>query len=683
MIKSPTLSQKIFIRTMIVIGILSILIFFSFIVKKEVIGNTYLYVLLLTTILFLALKSFHEWYHFFNIKVEETPVSDQKFTVDILTTLCPEEPYKMITESLTAIKKISYPHTSYLCDEGNDPFLIDLCQKLDVVHVSRFTHENAKAGNINNALQQATGEICVILDPDHVPQVDFLDSIIPHFSDKKIGFVQIVQSYKNRVENLVCKAAAEQTYLFYGPMMMAMNHYGTVQAIGANCTFRRKALDSIGGHAAGLAEDMHTAMQLHAKGWKSLYVPEVKAKGLVPSTLSAYYKQQLKWSRGVMELLVVTYPKLFKNFTLRQKIHYGVLPGYYLLSIASLINFLLPIICIFSNQIPIKLYLSECMVIGTPWLVSQLMIRQYVQKWLINDNERGFHLLGGLVFLGTWWIHLMGIFYTLIRRKVPYEPTPKDDTNGNKISIIVPNLLMLLLSLLTFIYANYKAELSGYFFVMKLMLAINSFICIFNISLGFEPQMRSYYHKNVSGSRFNTTLKKFRDHLRPLKLDIYKKLSNYGMFLIIACFLMSIYFISTIESFKYTTIDDNKLINVISETDKDVLTDIHSLTYNSKIRILKPSMLIYPGIKVGYRALLVDDDKIEVLSASKYPDYHLEWYLIKLDLNKDYYRTLFISNENLAEFVIPENYRQYRLLLKITKDSKISYCLSQLNTPIN
>jgi cellulose synthase/poly-beta-1,6-N-acetylglucosamine synthase-like glycosyltransferase len=668
---------------MIFIGVISILIFFSFVVKQEVIGNTYLYALLMITLLFMAIKSFHEWYHFLNITVKETPVTDKVFTVDILTTHCPGEPYEMIMETLKAIKKISYPHTSYLCDEGNDPFLIDLCKELDVIHVTRFTRENAKAGNINNALKQATGEICVILDPDHVPQADFLDSIIPHFSNKQIGFVQIVQSYKNNRENFVCKAAAEQSYLFYGPMMMTMNHYGTVQAIGANCTFRRKALDSIGGHAPGLAEDMHTAMQLHAKGWKSVYVPEVKAKGLVPSTLSAYYKQQLKWSRGVLELLVVTYPKLFKNFTLRQKIHYGLLPGYYLLSIASLINLLLPIISIFSNQIPLKLYLSECMVIGVPWFISQLMIRQYVQKWLINDNERGLHLLGGIVFLGSWWIHLMGIFFTLIRRKVPYEPTPKDDKNGNKISIIVPNLIMLMLSLFTLAYANYKVELIGYFFVMKLMLIINSLVCAFNSLLCFEPQLRKYYHKNISITKFNTSLKKVRIRIWILKHDVYIKMGNYSIFILIACLLMSIYLISTIESFKYTTIADSELITVITETDKDILTDIHSLNYNTKVRILKPSIVIYEGLNVGYRALLIENDQINIITTNRFPDYQLEWYLIKLDLNKDYYRTLFISNENLAEFIIPENYKQYRLLLKITKDSKTSYCLSRLNTPIN
>ena len=60
--------------------------------------------------------------------------------------------------------------------------------------------------------------------------------------------------------------------------MMGMNAYNTAQAIGANCTFRRAALDSIGGHAAGLTEDMHTAMRLHAQGWKS----RVRARGREP-----------------------------------------------------------------------------------------------------------------------------------------------------------------------------------------------------------------------------------------------------------------------------------------------------------------------------------------------------------------------------------------------------------------
>lgn len=50
-----------------------------------------------------------------------------------------------------------------------------VCKRLGVVHVTRTVKKNAKAGNINNALQQATGEFCVVLDPDHEVTPDSLD----------------------------------------------------------------------------------------------------------------------------------------------------------------------------------------------------------------------------------------------------------------------------------------------------------------------------------------------------------------------------------------------------------------------------------------------------------------------------------------------------------------------------
>lgn len=51
--------------------------------------------------------------------------------------------------------------------------------------------------------------------------------------------------------------AAEQTYAFYGPSQISFHGMGCAVAIGANCTFRRKALESIGGHDIGLAEAPH------------------------------------------------------------------------------------------------------------------------------------------------------------------------------------------------------------------------------------------------------------------------------------------------------------------------------------------------------------------------------------------------------------------------------------------
>lgn len=479
-ITPPSRKERLTLRLMILLGICSIIYLLYRLFDKGQIGYAPFYWILMASLVFNCLRILHEWYHYFSISVPSTPELRHPFTVDVLTTFCAGEPYSMIEETLTAIQAIRYPHTTYLCDEANDPYLIEVCRRQGVTHVTRYTHEDAKAGNINNALRQAKGELCVVMDPDHVPAPDFLDAIVPHFNDPETGFVQIVQAYSNLGDSLVAKGAAQQTFQFYGPIMATMNSYGTVLAIGANCTFRRAALDSIGGHAAGLAEDMHTAMQLHAKGWKSVYVPAVLTRGLVPATLSAYYTQQLKWARGTLELLVTSYPRLFRHFTWRQRIHYGTIPLLYFSGIVFLINFLIPVLSLLTGRIPFQVDMIDFALFGLPAVASIVLIRHYVQRWVMEETERGFHVVGGLLFIGTWWIYILGVVYTLIRKKVPYIPTPKDDSEPDNWQLNIPNILVLLISLGAIIYGLWY-DMNPYSLVMAGIAGINCLIMAFNI----------------------------------------------------------------------------------------------------------------------------------------------------------------------------------------------------------
>lgn len=422
-------------------------LFLYWFLDEDHIGYEPLYWLLTTALGFKLLRTLHEWYHYFSVTTPVTPVLTKSYKVDVFTTACPGEPHNMIIGTLEAIQNMTYPHTTYLCDEGNDPVLKAACDRLGVKHVTRTIKVDAKAGNINNALKQATGDICLILDPDHVPQPEFLDEVLPYFENQEVGFVQVVQAYSNRKESLVAYGAAEQTYSFYGPMMMGMQAYGTVQAIGANCTFRREALDSIGGHAAGLSEDMHTAMQLHAKGWKSVYVPKILTRGLVPGTLASYYKQQIKWARGTFELLFTVYPKLFSKFTWRQKIHYFTLPLYYLFGVFNLIDFLIPVLALILAEFPWYVSLGDFIIMFTPFFCISICIRLFAQRWYHEKNEKGFHLFGGILRTGTWWVFTLGLVYSILRIKVPYIPTPKDDKPKNNFLLSVPNILMCAISI--------------------------------------------------------------------------------------------------------------------------------------------------------------------------------------------------------------------------------------------
>ncbi|AYB33895.1 glycosyltransferase [Chryseolinea soli] len=491
-VKAPSRLERLMLQVMIIFGLLSMLYFVYNLLQPEYIGHRVFYWLLILAIAFNCLKVLHEWYHYFHIRVPDRPDTQQRFTVDILTTFCPGEPYEMIEETLRAIQAIRYPHTTYLGDEGNDPYIKELCDALGVVHVTRNTREDAKAGNINNILKQATGELCVVLDPDHVPVPEFLDSVVPYFIDPQIGYVQVVQAYSNLDESLVAKGAAQQTFQFYGPMMMTMNQYGTVMAIGANCTFRRSALDSIGGHAAGLAEDMHTAMQLHARGWRSVYVPEVLTRGLVPSTLSAYYKQQLKWARGTFELLFTTYPRLFTKFTWRQRLHYGILPFHYFSGVIFLINFIVPVVSLTLGIIPLKVDLVTFAIVGFPFVVSVLMIRQYVQRWVMEEEERGFHVVGGILLIGTWWIYMVGLVYTIVRKKVPYIPTPKETTERDSWSISIPNIIVGVLSLLAIVYGLY-IDWNPYSIFMAGVTSLNVLFMTFMVMASRQPVALRYH----------------------------------------------------------------------------------------------------------------------------------------------------------------------------------------------
>lgn len=445
------------IRFMILLGLITMGLFLYWFLDDDHVGYGPLYWLLTTALGFKLLRTLHEWYHYYDVSVPVKPGLKSRYKVDVLTTACPGEPHSMIIGTLEAIQNIRYPHTAYLCDEGNDPALKAACERLGVKHVTRTIKKNAKAGNINNALEHhATGDICLILDPDHVPQPEFLDEVLPYFEDPDVGFVQVVQAYSNQKESLIAYGAAEQTYSFYGPMMMGMNSYGTVQAIGANCTFRRKALDSIGGHAAGLAEDMHTAMQLHAKGWKSVYLPKILTRGLVPGTLAAYYKQQIKWARGTFELLFAVYPKLFSQFTWRQKIHYFTLPLYYLFGVFNFIDFLIPVLALVLAEFPWYVSLGEFVVMFMPFFCISICIRQFAQRWYHEKNEKGFHLFGGILRTGTWWVFGLGLIYSILRVKVPYIPTPKDDKPKNNFWLSLPNIIVCLVSIGAIMYSQHK-----------------------------------------------------------------------------------------------------------------------------------------------------------------------------------------------------------------------------------
>ena len=412
--------------TLIFLGLQSVVLFGLWWFRLEHVGVPILFALLSLATWYGIFRMMVGWYNAFHIDQPPEPPPPGDTPVAIFITSSPGEPYDMFVRTLAAAREIRHPHTTYLLDDTRDPAFRELALSMGAVHLELVGIPGAKAGKINAALEMTREELILVLDPDHIPFPEILDRVVGFFEDPEVGFVQVSQAYYNAGESFVARAAAEQTFAFYGPIMQGMNGTGTAVAIGANCTFRRTALAGIGGHGIGLAEDLVTSIRLHAAGWKSIYVPEVLSRGLVPADLGSFMKQQLKWSRGVHEVLLVDYPRLFRKLTMHQRISYFMIGSYYVVGATSFIYFTIPLLYIWLGQNPAAFLLSEYVKHALPVGLFGVLIYRYMNRWLCDPvRERGWHWRGTLLKVGLWNIHLLGLLLAIGRRNVPYVPTEK------------------------------------------------------------------------------------------------------------------------------------------------------------------------------------------------------------------------------------------------------------------
>ena len=424
--------ERVALGILVFLGLQSILYFGFWWFQLEHINEPVLFVLLSIATWYGIFRIFVGWYNAFHVDQADEKTAPPGLRVAIFTTSSPGEPYEMFVRTLEAMRAITYPHTTYLLDDTKDPRFAELAREKGATHLELIGIPGAKAGKINAALELTDEEFILVMDPDHIPFPGFLDRVLGYFDELQVGFVQVSQAYHNPGESFVARAAAEQTFAFYGPIMQGMHGTGTSVAIGANCTFRRTALESIGGHGIGLAEDLVTSIRLHAKKWKSIYVPEILSRGLVPADLDSFLKQQLKWSRGVHDVLFQEYPRAFRHLTMHQKISYFMIGSYYLVGLTSLIYFTIPLIYLWFGTHPAVLLLADYIDHAMPVGIFGLAIYRFTQRWLCDPvRERGFHWRGTLLKIGAWNIYLKGLLLAIANIAVPYIPTVKERRKGN------------------------------------------------------------------------------------------------------------------------------------------------------------------------------------------------------------------------------------------------------------
>jgi cellulose synthase (UDP-forming) len=497
-------NQQLFL--LVIFGVFSEIYYFAWWFEFNRLNHPLLFILFVLAVIYCIVQILFVWYIYLHSKRPDQFKPPSELEVDVFIPTY-DEPIELVERTLTAVLAIRYPHQTYLIDDGHRAECHELAKRLGVCYLSRSDNTDQKAGNVNYALAHSTGEFIAIFDVDHIPAPDFLDRSLGPFRDPEVGFVQVMLSHYNQTESFVAAAAAQRNDGFFGPVMLGLQGCDCVQMFGSNCIFRRQALESIGGYQSGLAEDLNTSVHLHAKGWRSYYIPEVLAEGLEPADLLSFLKQQFKWSLGIFTILWRIYPRLANRLNLKMNICYLWRLTCYLAGPAIALHIIVTILILFQGSETYTAHFVSYLKHSLPFVIIFLFINYFVQKnYRITVVSPGFRLGGILLAYGIWPVYTLSFLFSLLGIEVSFMATPKEAKGGNFIKLafiqIVTVILMILGIVLRVIHGVDFATIGVIAFAfLQILLHSGIFYAVYE---GWR--MRRYETINILNPRFDSEI---------------------------------------------------------------------------------------------------------------------------------------------------------------------------------
>ena len=326
-------------------------------------------------------------------------------TIDVFVPSYNEDE-NLLETTLIAASRMHYPREKlnvYLLDDGgtiqkqndNDPrkaqaaiarnrTLQELCARLGCHYLTRERNEHAKAGNINAALHQTSGELVLILDADHVPTRDFLQRTAGHFAqDPKLFMVQSPHFFINPdplERNLdTFEAMPSENEMFYQVGQRGLDSWNASFFCGSAAILRRVHLMSIGGiQGTSITEDAETALELHSRGLTSRYVARPMIAGLSPETFSSFIGQRSRWAQGMIQILLLKNPLFKRGLCLPQRISYLSSMVFWLFPVARMLFLLTPLAYLFFGLQIYRASYQEFVAYGLTHLAASLVLTNFL-----------------------------------------------------------------------------------------------------------------------------------------------------------------------------------------------------------------------------------------------------------------------------------------------------------------
>ena len=354
------------------------------------------------------------------------------------------EPTEVVAATLAGCRALTYPHTTWLLDDGRRPEMEELAELAGARYLTRPDNSHAKAGNINAALERTEGELVLMLDADHVPMPDALDAMVGYFDDERMALVQSPHDFFNHDSAQHYAVGRHEQSLFYRVVCPGKDRHGAAYWCGSAALIRRQALLEIGGVATEtIAEDFHTTIRMQRYGWESRYHDEVLVQGLAPHDLDGYLLQRDRWARGNLAVFALPEsPLRAKELRPLQRLSYFVSLFAYLAPPMRLLLMLTLGLVLWTGQLPMKVSVVALAALWLPYVTLNLGTGAALARGYMKIGETAHYELL------TMEIYTRALRCIFRPGHTAFKVTPKQGTGGGGIESVRKLHLVLACALL-------------------------------------------------------------------------------------------------------------------------------------------------------------------------------------------------------------------------------------------
>ena len=198
-----------------------------------------------------------------------------------------------------------------------------------------------------------------------------------------------------------------------------------------------------------VSEDIYTSIILHSdqdRHWRSVMHPAVESKMLSPQDLLSWTVQRFKYAGGTLDIALHDSPLTRPGLSMAQRLMYAATIWSYLGGIWNAIFLFAPLVYLFTGIAPVSAYTGDFFIHLLPFLVT-MELAFMVGTWGIAGYR------SKASYLAFFPVNLRAIWTVLKGEKIKFPVTPKDRQEGNFVHLIVPQIAVIVLTIVGILYA--------------------------------------------------------------------------------------------------------------------------------------------------------------------------------------------------------------------------------------